>query len=321
MSAEAKLDRILEGDIDEVADWGVNIAEERRASALEEAAQLAFAVSSPPVLQIKALALMQAILLNPAPLDPKSAIQCVERIAKHIETTNHPEVQHTCGKVLAVLLARIETISDETFDNAVTLLRCMKRVAVFPFARDFYNAALSRGTPLNNRIRMRAQEIPVMAFVGDLAAPHKRVSKEIARMFDYPWVSFGDAVADEAKRRGIMKPSIPDLQELGQLLVEQDAKKLCQMVLDRAPGWEPGFPIVVDSIRHKRVLEELKSLVVPSEVRVLYVDVDPAIRESVLKKKFHNDEAMMIAAENAQTEQEVPELRKSAIPIFSAKAA
>lgn len=144
MSAETKLDHILEGDIDEVADWGANLAEERRASALEETAQLAFAALSPPALQIKALALMQAILLNPAPLDPTSAGQCIERIAKHIETTNHSEVQHTCGKVLAVLLARVETISDETFDNAVSLLRCMKRVAVFPFAREFYDAALSR---------------------------------------------------------------------------------------------------------------------------------------------------------------------------------
>jgi len=50
-------------------------------------------------------------------------------------------------------------------------------------------------------------------------------------------------------------------------------------------GWNAGEPLVIDGIRHEEVIESLRKLVAPLEMRVVYLDVDDKQRLENLRKR------------------------------------
>ncbi len=112
----------------------------------------------------------------------------------------------------------------------------------------------------------------------------------LADSLGWPHVSFGDYVRREAMKLGLGE-SREALQELGASLV-QDSNRFCQAVLNRLP-WEPGQHLIVDGIRHSEVLGSLRDITKPSNLHLVFVDVDNQTRmlryfegKNVDKEKF-----------------------------------
>ena len=312
MNVALEIERLISNDIDDVIAWGSRVDQAESKNAYELAASIVSNSNSSPLLKVKGLALTQAIVHRYPELMGTSLT--VDALAKQIETTDHPELQYWCSRVMAEILADCQSISDEYFDNGVSLLRCLMRTSVHPYTREFIAATFSRGTPLKNRIRERlmTKRLPVWAFLGKLATPHKLVSRQYAREYGIDWVSFGDFVRAVAKQRKLDHESKNVLQTLGQELVDQDPDAFCRNVLAQASDWEPGLPIVVDSIRHEKIVQALRKIVAPCDVVLLKVEVEPAVLEMRLEKELPDRNAIE-AAKTAPTEREFEKLSQRAV--------
>jgi RNase adaptor protein for sRNA GlmZ degradation len=65
-------------------------------------------------------------------------------------------------------------------------------------------------------------------------------------------------------------------------LVEEGLEQFCKAVLAQS-NWVPGQALIIDGIRHYEVMELLRELVKPSILRIVFIDIDDAVRESRLK--------------------------------------
>ena len=312
MNLGREIDKLLNDDIDDVISWGRRVRPPESFEVYDAAARIVSSVTAPPIAKIKALALMQAVIQLHGELKQSDLSGHVDALVSAIETTDHPEVQYSCARVMSSLLADCPNVSDDAFEKGLFLLKCLMRTSTYPHSREFLKSLFSRGTPLRERYIRRtiARRLPVWAFVGRLATPHKRISFEHARKYDIDWVSFGNFVRDEARRRG-MEGTVEQLQRLGQELVDRDAQALCRSVLAQAADWQQGLPIVVDGIRHGKVLAALKQLVAPCEVILQRVDVEPALWDRLLLEKL-GDPVKIEKAKHAPTEQEVEQLSRDA---------
>ena len=82
--------------------------------------------------------------------------------------------------------------------------------------------------------------------------------------------SFGNYVRDEALRTGLVAPSRSDLQNLGQQLIEKDARAFCLGVLKSA-DFVPGDRLVIDGVRHTQVLSILSGLAPGQPIKLIYL--------------------------------------------------
>jgi hypothetical protein len=109
-----------------------------------------------------------------------------------------------------------------------------------------------------------------------MGSGRRELSKRVAQALGVPRVSFGEYIRAEATRRGLNQTRAV-LQEIGESLVGNDCKAFCRAVLSQAV-WRPGESLVVDGIRHKQVEETLESLVRPSVLLTVFLDVDDRLR-------------------------------------------
>ncbi len=99
----------------------------------------------------------------------------------------------------------------------------------------------------------------VVAFAGRIGAGKSSVSAAVAEVLGLRLASFGGFVRKTATERG-MDHSRESLQAVGEELEAKAAAQFCRAVLDDA-GWNAGKPVVVEGIRHVRILDTFKSLV------------------------------------------------------------
>jgi hypothetical protein len=62
------------------------------------------------------------------------------------------------------------------------------------------------------------------------------------------------------------------LQAVGESLVRTNVEQFCSAVLGQVV-WKPGDALIIDGIRHLEVLQVLKQLVLPAQLKLLYVEV------------------------------------------------
>ncbi|MDB4766750.1 hypothetical protein OAG71_03580, partial [bacterium] len=105
------------------------------------------------------------------------------------------------------------------------------------------------------------------------------VSKAVALEMQALRISFGSVVADEAEKQRL-DITREVLQDLGESMVRADVYGFCQRVLD-SKGWRKGMSIVVDGVRHKKVLLALREMVEPDYFGLMYLNID---RETQLKR-------------------------------------
>jgi cytidylate kinase len=105
------------------------------------------------------------------------------------------------------------------------------------------------------------------------------LSRRLALELGCKFVSFGDFVRREATRQGIDNPTRQDLQDLGQQLVKINPERFCQRVLESV-NFTPGEELVMDGLRHKKVLDVLSQITHNQPIKLIYLTASPEIRRS-----------------------------------------
>lgn len=142
-----------------------------------------------------------------------------------------------------------------------------------------------------------------VGFGGRLGAGKSSISTALAEDMRWRRVSFGDFVRSVAGTRG-MQPSRQVLQDIGAELESQDAVAFCRNVL-KAGGWNPGESVVIDGIRHARVLNILKELVAPVPLFFVFLDAENQSRQQRLYQRDSIDAESLAVAESHSTERDV----------------
>ena len=97
------------------------------------------------------------------------------------------------------------------------------------------------------------------------------------------------------------------LQAVGQRLVEKDPVDFCRAVLAHF-GWTSGEPLVIDGIRHAAIVDALRKIVAPLDLRVVFVDVSEKTRLKRIQNTDRDVVTRMNEIEAHATEREVPSI-------------
>lgn len=145
-------------------------------------------------------------------------------------------------------------------------------------------------------------ESTVIAFSGAIASGKSELSTAVAEALGCSRVSFGSHVRTITQLRGL-DATRESWQAVGESLVREDIRQFCTAVLSQAP-WEPGRPLVIDGVRHAEVARALKSMVVPSGLKLVHIETADADRE----ERFRNrspDEGKLATFDRHSTESQV----------------
>ena len=123
----------------------------------------------------------------------------------------------------------------------------------------------------------------VLAFSGGIASGKSTLAAAVAQSLGWPCVSFGAYVRKQAECRGL-ENSRETLQEIGSSLIQKGWRGFCQNVLAQA-NWESGQPLVVDGIRHVEAVDELRRLVKPAQLRLIFIDLPESTRRERLYQR------------------------------------
>jgi cytidylate kinase len=144
---------------------------------------------------------------------------------------------------------------------------------------------------------------PIVTFAGRIGAGKSSVSAAFAATLGWKFASFGAFVRKTASSRGA-EHSRESLQAIGAELEANDAAMFCRAVLDDA-GWSAGDSVVVEGIRHVRILETLKNLVSPQPVFLVYLDAPEERRRARLQERSAQEVDALERAEAHSTERDV----------------
>jgi len=115
----------------------------------------------------------------------------------------------------------------------------------------------------------------IIGFSGKIGSGKTTLSAAVAEALNWPRVSFGDYVRGVARQRGL-DDSRKVLQEIGASLVE-NPNEFCLSVLHQV-AWKPGQHLVVDGVRHARIVDALRRVTEPSTVFLVFVKVHEKVR-------------------------------------------
>lgn len=143
-----------------------------------------------------------------------------------------------------------------------------------------------------------------LGFSGRIKSGKTSIAKQVADELNVPFASFGDYLRTFVAARGLDSSDRKILQDVGQELFESDLTRFCKDVLVAA-GWEKGMCIVVDGIRHVLVLEELKELLQPVPMRLVFINITDQVQAQRLKES--GSPHSMEVVQSHQTESDVLE--------------
>jgi dephospho-CoA kinase len=143
----------------------------------------------------------------------------------------------------------------------------------------------------------------VVEFAGAIGSGKTTLSRAVSQAQGWPFVSFGDYVREVARTQGYDE-SRKALQEVGASLIEDGWHRFCQAVLAQA-RWSPGESLVIDGVRHVEVLHSLRTLVAPSDLRLVFIDIDEPTREARLRAEGLIDREQLSRIESHSTETQV----------------
>src|SRR5262249_10188002 len=138
-------------------------------------------------------------------------------------------------------------------------------------------ARLAGLNPIDRDLLLRALEPIVLALSGKIGSGKTTLSQELADALGWRRASFGEYVRAYAKSQGLDEKSRDVLQAVGQSLVEKDVVDFCRSVLAHF-GWTSGEPLVIDGVRHAAVVDALRQIVAPLDLRVVFVDINEKTR-------------------------------------------
>lgn len=143
----------------------------------------------------------------------------------------------------------------------------------------------------------------LICFAGRIASGKTTLSQAVAENLEWPRVGFGDCVRMEARRKGLDETRNV-LQNIGESLVE-DPDEFCRLLLQRI-SWEPGCHMVIEGIRHTRILDSLRRITAPSKVLLIFIETKEQILKSRLAERYkQKKEEGLLGLESHSTEREV----------------
>ena len=122
----------------------------------------------------------------------------------------------------------------------------------------------------------------IIGFAGKIGSGKTTISAAVAEALNWPRASFGDYVRRVARQRGL-EESREVLQEIGASLVE-NPDEFCLSILGLV-DWKRGQNLVVDGIRHAKIIDALRRVTEPSRVFLVFVKVNERVR----RKRLLND--------------------------------
>lgn len=161
---------------------------------------------------------------------------------------------------------------------------------------------LTRLAPVDRNLLLRALEPVVLAFSGKVASGKSTLAAEVAKALDWKRASFGDYVRIVAKSQGL-EPSREVLQDLGESLAKTP-EGFCRSMLAHF-GWQSGEPLVIDGVRHREIVDALRRIVAPLELRLIFVDIADEQRRERLVREGDVDPDRMPQIEKHSTERQV----------------
>ncbi len=111
-----------------------------------------------------------------------------------------------------------------------------------------------------------------LGFSGRIKSGKTTIARRVATELNVPFASFGDYLRTVVAARGLDSSDRTIQQDVGQELFESDLSGFCTDVLISA-GWKKGMCVVVDGIRHVHVLEELKKILEPVSIKLVYINI------------------------------------------------
>ena len=119
----------------------------------------------------------------------------------------------------------------------------------------------------------------VVALSGSIGSGKSHLARALAGRLGCPTAAFGALVRREAAARDLPATRAA-LQDLGErLLADLGPLEFTRRLLVGS-DWSPGDPLVVDGVRHLRVLDALRALVAPTPLRHLHVEAPEAVRRA-----------------------------------------
>lgn len=117
----------------------------------------------------------------------------------------------------------------------------------------------------------------LVCFSGKIGSGKTSISSAVAKVLGCGYTSFSDYLRDMVAKQGGDPDCRELLQDLGQSRIEQDAELFCRDVLAGA-GFVPGENFVLDGVRHVQVLQHLREIAAPSEVRLIFLKAGAGLR-------------------------------------------
>ena len=142
-----------------------------------------------------------------------------------------------------------------------------------------------------------------VGIAGRIASGKSSISAVLASRLGWKRASFGDFVRSLAAQRGL-EPTREVLQGIGEELEALDSVAFCSDLLASA-GWHNGDPIVIDGIRHVRILENLKNIVAPQRLLFVYLEAQDDTRRVRFAQREGSNAELLTAVESHSTEREV----------------
>ncbi len=141
-----------------------------------------------------------------------------------------------------------------------------------------------------------------LALAGGRGSGKTSVASRVTSRVGGNRASFGEYVRSEARRLGI-EETTESLQVLGQRLVEAGPREFAANVL-RIAGWNGKGVLIIDGLRHLEILEALRSLLSPVQLRLVLLKVDSEVRRKRLEQRG-DDISNFDRADSAPTEVQV----------------
>lgn len=144
-----------------------------------------------------------------------------------------------------------------------------------------------------------------LIFSGPIGSGKTTISRSLAEKTGIPRVSFGDIIRKRASNRGL-RTDRTSLQEFGAKIVRDNPRELCLELLSAVPDLcDTG--VIIDGLRHERVLRLLREMLTPVAAHLIFVE-PKEITTPLLK--FGVDDSIRIACINGHsTESELLHLR------------
>ncbi len=149
----------------------------------------------------------------------------------------------------------------------------------------------------------------IAVLAGKSGSGTARLGARVASILDWPFASFGAYVRAESARKKLAGAR-DELQDTGSGLV-RDVEGFCHAVVAQS-GWRPGQSLIIDGLRHPKVLKTLRRMFKPTEVIGIYVEADQRTREENLLQRGEFHFGGLATVDRHPVERGIQALRRSA---------